>query len=151
MLSLTKLGWGRDNPAFRQVFSMQLVPGATREQLAWFDDLMRISMTPENAARAEAEMYQINVLDLLPELRVSTLVTHCRYDAAVPFGEGRILASQIPGAQFLPLESKNHLLLPHEPAWPQFVQHIHRFLATEPRPVVSHTPDKPSGKTAVTP
>jgi DNA-binding SARP family transcriptional activator/pimeloyl-ACP methyl ester carboxylesterase len=131
LLSLTKLGWGRDNPAFRQVFSMQLMPDATKEQLAWFDELMRISMTPENAARAEAEMYDINVLDLLPEVSVPTLVTHCRHDAAVPFAEGRILASQIPGAQFVPLDSKNHLLLPAEPAWEQFVRQIHRFLAAE--------------------
>jgi DNA-binding SARP family transcriptional activator/pimeloyl-ACP methyl ester carboxylesterase len=131
LLSLTKLGWGRDNPAFRQVFSMQLMPDATKEQLAWFDELMRISMTPENAARAEAEMYHINVLDLLPEVSVPTLVTHCRHDAAVPFAEGRILASQIPGAQFVPLDSKNHLLLPAELAWEQFVRQIHRFLAAE--------------------
>jgi pimeloyl-ACP methyl ester carboxylesterase len=134
LLSLTKLGWGQDSSAYRQVFSMQLMPDATKEQLAWFDDLMRISMTAENAVRAEAEMYHINVLDLLPELRVPTLVTHCRHDAAVPFAEGQILASQIPGAQFVPLDSKNHLLLPAEPAWEQFVRHVHRFAATESRP-----------------
>jgi pimeloyl-ACP methyl ester carboxylesterase len=114
--------------------SMQLMPEATKEQLAWFDDLMRISMTPENAVRAEAEMYHINVLDLLPQVRMPTLVTHCRSDAAVPFAEGRILASQIPEAQFVPLDSKNHLLLPAEPAWEQFVRHVHRFAATESRP-----------------
>lgn len=134
LLSLTKLGWGKDNPAFRQVFSMQLMPEVTKEQLTWFDELMRISMTPENAVRAEAKMYHINVLDLLPQLRVPTLVTHCRYDAAVPFAEGRILASQIPGAQFVPLDSKNHLLLPSEPAWEQFARHVHSFLAAESRP-----------------
>jgi DNA-binding SARP family transcriptional activator/pimeloyl-ACP methyl ester carboxylesterase len=129
MLSLTKLGWGRDNPAFRQVFSLQLMPDATKEQLAWYDELMRVSMTPENAVRAEAEMYNINVVDLLPEVSVPTLVTHCRYDAAVPFAEGVILASQIPGARFVPLDSNNHLLLPSEPAWKHFVNEIHRFVA----------------------
>ena len=133
LLSLTRLGWGQDNPAFRQVFSLQLMPDATKEQLAWYDELMRVSMTPENAGRAEAAMYHINVLDLLPEIITPTLVTHCRYDAGVPFNEGRILASQIPGARFVPLASKNHLLLPGEPAWEQFVQEVHRFLATEPR------------------
>ena len=133
LLSLTRLGWGQDNPAFRQVFSLQLMPDATKEQLAWYDELMRVSMTPENVARAEAVMYHINVLDLLPEIITPTLVTHCRYDAGVPFNEGRILASQIPGARFVPLASKNHLLLPGEPAWEQFVQEVHRFLATEPR------------------
>ncbi|MBK8902967.1 MAG: alpha/beta fold hydrolase [Anaerolineaceae bacterium] len=137
LLALTKLGWGQDSPAFRQVFSMQLMPEATKEQLAWFDELMRISMTPENAVRAEAEMYNINVLNLLPGLRVPTLVTHCRQDAAVPFAEGRILASQIPGAQFVPLDSKNHLLLPTEPAWEQFARQVHSFVAADGRPFSS--------------
>ncbi len=147
LLSLTKLGWGQDSPAFRQVFSMQLMPEATKEQIAWFDELMRISMTPDNAVRAEAEMYQINVLDLLPELRVPTLVTHCRTDAAVPFAEGRILASQIPGAQFVPLDSKNHLLLPSEPAWEQFARQVHSFMAAEARPFSrSSFTDRPTAK-----
>ncbi|MBK9052270.1 MAG: alpha/beta fold hydrolase [Chloroflexi bacterium] len=136
LLSLTKLGWGRDNPAFRQVFSLQLMPDATKEQIAWFDELMRISMSADNAVRAEAEMYHINVLDLLPQLRVPTLVTHCRHDAAVPFVEGQILASQIPGAQFVSLDSKNHLLLPSEPAWEQFVRQVHRFAADETQPLL---------------
>lgn len=135
LLSLIKLGWGQDNPAFRQVFSMQKMPEATKEQIAWFDELMRISMTPDNAVRVEAETQQINVLDLLPGLRVPTLVTHCRYDAAVPFAEGRILASQIPGAQFVPLDSKNHLLLPSEPAWEKFARQVHSFVAAESPPL----------------
>jgi DNA-binding SARP family transcriptional activator/predicted ATPase/pimeloyl-ACP methyl ester carboxylesterase len=131
MLSLTRLGWGQDSPAFRQVFSLQLMPDATKEQLAWYDELMRVSMTPENAVRAEEVMYNINVVDRLPEIITPTLVTHCRYDEAVPFNEGRILASQIPGARFVPLESKNHLLLAGEPAWERFVQEIHQFVAIE--------------------
>lgn len=128
LLSLTRLGWGQDNAAFRQVFSLQLMPEATKEQLAWYDELMRISMTPENAVRAEGIMYQINVMDFLPQVVTPTLVTHCRYDQGVPFNEGRILASHIPGARFVPLDSKNHLLLPGEPAWEYFVQEVHRFV-----------------------
>jgi predicted ATPase/DNA-binding SARP family transcriptional activator/pimeloyl-ACP methyl ester carboxylesterase len=131
LLSLTRLGWGQDNPAFRQVFSLQLMPDATKEQLAWYDELMRVSMTPENAARAEAIMYNINVRDLLPEVITPTIVTHCRDDAAVPFQEGRILASELQAARFVPLDSKNHLLLPDEPAWERFLHEIHRFVAAE--------------------
>jgi pimeloyl-ACP methyl ester carboxylesterase/DNA-binding SARP family transcriptional activator len=131
LLALTRLGWGQENPAFRQVFSLHLMPEATKEQLTWYDELMRVSMTPENAVRAEEIMYNINVLELLPKIVTPTLVTHCRYDAAVPFHEGRILASQISGARFVPLPSTNHLLLPGEPAWGHFVQEVHRFAATK--------------------
>jgi DNA-binding SARP family transcriptional activator/pimeloyl-ACP methyl ester carboxylesterase/Flp pilus assembly protein TadD len=147
LLSLTKLGWGRENPIFRRVFSMQLMPDATDEQLAWYDELMRVSMSPENAARAEAVMYDINVLELLPGIRVPTLVTHSRHDEAVPFAEGRILASQIPMARLLQLDSKDHLLLPNEPAWKHFVEEIHRFVATKsPLP----TGSLPAGLAAAT-
>jgi DNA-binding SARP family transcriptional activator/pimeloyl-ACP methyl ester carboxylesterase len=131
LLSLTRLGWGQDNPAFRQVFSLQLMPDATKEQLAWYDELMRVSMTPENAARAEAIMYNINVRDLLPEVITPAIVTHCRDDAAVPFQEGRILASELQEARFVPLDSKNHLLLSDEPAWERFLHEFHRFVAAE--------------------
>jgi adenylate cyclase len=143
LLSLMKLGWGRDNPAFRQVFSMQLMPDANKEQLVWFDELMRVSMSSENAVRAETEMYKINVQDLLPQLSVPTLVAHCRYDESIPFAEGRLLASQIPGARLVPLESKNHLLLPNELAWKQFVREIHNFIAPAPRLSLGNAPTIP--------
>ena len=151
LLSLMKLGWGRDNPAFRQVFSTQLMPDATKEQLFWFDELMRVSMSAENAVRAETEMYHINVLDLLPELSVPTLVTHCQYDEAIPFAEGRLLASQIPGARFVPLDSKNHLLLPSEPAWEQFIHEIRRFVTTESRSFSSSLPARPPSPVKIAP
>jgi pimeloyl-ACP methyl ester carboxylesterase/DNA-binding CsgD family transcriptional regulator len=131
IISLMRVGWGRENPAFRQVFAMQLRPEATREELQAFDEQMRISTSAENAARLESEMHRTDVRHLAPLITVPTLVIHPRNDAAVPFQEGRLLAALIPNAQFVALESNNHLLTEHEPAWAKFVATFHNFLNSD--------------------
>jgi pimeloyl-ACP methyl ester carboxylesterase len=128
MISLMRVGWGRENPAFRQVFAMQLFPEATSDELRALEKQMRISVSPSNAVRLEKEMHRIDVRDLASQIRVPTLVLHSREDEAVPFSEGRLLASLIPNAQFVALESKNHLLTSHETAWPTFVAALRSFL-----------------------
>lgn len=128
IINLMRVGWGRENPAFRQVFAMQLRPESTTEELRAFDELMRISTSAENAARLESEMHHTDVRALAPLVKVPTLVLHARNDAAVPFEEGRLLASLIPNAQFVALESNNHLLTEQEPAWSKFVAAIRSFL-----------------------
>jgi pimeloyl-ACP methyl ester carboxylesterase len=90
---------------------------------------MRISVSPENAVRLESEMHRIDVRHLAPRVQAPTLIFHSREDEAVPFEEGRRLASLIPNAQFVPLESKNHLLTEHEPAWKKFLAALRGFLA----------------------
>ena len=129
MISLMRVGWGRDNPAFRQVFAMQLFPNAPTEQIHALEEQMRLSVSPKNAVRLESEMHRIDVRDLAPQITVPTLVLHSRGDEAVPFEEGRLLASLIPNAQFVALESKNHLLTEQEAAWPKFVEAVRGFLA----------------------
>jgi pimeloyl-ACP methyl ester carboxylesterase/DNA-binding CsgD family transcriptional regulator len=127
-LRLIKLGWGRDDPAFRQFFSTQFIPDGTSEQLASFNELQRHSTSPENAVRIAEVASGVDVLDLLPRVRVPTLVLHSREDRRVPFENGRLLASLIPDARFVPLESRNHVLLGTEPAWQRFHAEIRNFL-----------------------
>lgn len=131
LISLMRVGWGRENPAFRQVFAMQLFPEATLEQLRALEAQMRISVSPENAVRMESEMHRVDVRPLAPQIKAPTLVFHSTDDEAVPFDEGRLLASLIPNAQFVALESKNHLLTEHEPAWPKFVAALRSFLGND--------------------
>jgi len=131
MISLMRVGWGRENPAFRQVFAMQLFPNATTEQLRALEEQMRISVSPKNAVRMESEMHRIDVRALAAQITVPTLVLHSREDEAVPFEEGRLLASLIPKAQFVALESKNHLLTEEEPAWQKFVAAMRGFLGDD--------------------
>jgi pimeloyl-ACP methyl ester carboxylesterase/DNA-binding CsgD family transcriptional regulator len=131
MISLMRVGWGRENPAFRQVFAMQLFPDASPDELHALEVQMRISVSPENAVRLESEMHRIDVRHLAPQVKAPTLVLHSREDEGVPFEEGRLLASLIPNAQFVALESKNHLLTEHEPAWQKFVTALRSFLSSD--------------------
>ena len=82
----------------------------------------------ENAVRIMQATGQVDVSDLLPQVRVPTLVLHGRNDAAIPFDEGRRLAAGIPGARFVALETRNHLVLEHEPAWKRLLEEVTAFL-----------------------
>lgn len=131
LLEMIRSGWGRDVPGFRQIFASIYIPDATPEQTRWWTDLQRVTASPENAARLLETLGTIDVVDLLAEVSVPTLVTHSRGDAGVPFSAGEALAERIPGARFLPLESDNHLILAHEPAWPIWRSAVRGFLAAE--------------------
>jgi pimeloyl-ACP methyl ester carboxylesterase/DNA-binding CsgD family transcriptional regulator len=128
MINVIRTGWGKENPAFRQLFTTMLMPGGTEAQMDWLNELARISATPENAAAMERAFYQIDVTDLAPQVTRPTLVLHSRDDAAIPFEEGRLLAALIPDARFVPLDSPNHILLEGEPAWSRFLAELHAFL-----------------------
>ncbi|TMR62081.1 alpha/beta fold hydrolase, partial [Streptococcus pseudopneumoniae] len=111
MLMLMRHGWGQDNQSFRQLFTSQFIPDGTREQTDWFNELERISTSPKNAARNLEAIDEIDVTDLLAQVTVPTLVMHARDEVRVPFDSGRRLAAGIPGARFVPLQSRNHLIL----------------------------------------
>jgi DNA-binding NarL/FixJ family response regulator len=132
LLQLMKLGWGSDNPAFRQVFATMMMPEATLEQQRWFTDLQHVTTSPEIALRLRATAYDIDVSDSAPLVRAPTLVLHARGDAAIPISEGQLFAELIPGARFVPLESRNHVLVEDEPAWPHFLSELRAFLGSVP-------------------
>jgi pimeloyl-ACP methyl ester carboxylesterase/DNA-binding winged helix-turn-helix (wHTH) protein len=127
-ITLIREGWGLDNPMARQMFTSMIVPGATIEEMRWFNDLQRITTSPENAIRMLREIGDIDITDLLRRLAAPALVMHSREDARVPYEHGLALARAIPNARFVALESKNHLILSHEPAWPHFVREISAVL-----------------------
>jgi pimeloyl-ACP methyl ester carboxylesterase/DNA-binding winged helix-turn-helix (wHTH) protein len=133
---LVRLGWGQNNPAFRQIFATRFIPDGGPAEMDWFNDLQRVSVSPENAARFMDDFAQIDVRSILRDIRTPTLVLHCQGDAVVPFDEGRLLAAGIPGARFVPLPSRNHLLLDSEPAWRTLVEGAVRA-APEPEPPVA--------------
>jgi DNA-binding winged helix-turn-helix (wHTH) protein/alpha-beta hydrolase superfamily lysophospholipase len=127
-VTLIREGWGQDNPAARQMFTSLIVPDATLEEMRWLNDLERVSATPENAIRLLYAIGDIDVLHMLAKLSVPTLILHSRGDARVPFEHGLLLARSIPNARFVPLDSKNHLILSHEPSWQRYVGEMCGFL-----------------------
>ena len=128
LLKLIRLGWGQDNPAFRQVFSTLFIPDSKLEDLQAFDEIQRQAVSPEGAARLLSSFYEIDVSAQAHKIVCPTLVLHSRSDARIPFEDGREIASAINGAEFVSLASRNHILLEHQPAWRQFFDEIAAFM-----------------------
>lgn len=134
MLTLARVGWGHENPAFRQLFTSQFIPGATKAQEEWFNEFQRISASPADAVRNLIAIGEADVTSLLSKVTVPTLVMHCRNDGRVPLEAGRRMAAGIPGARFVALESPNHLILEHEPAFARLLAEFHTFIAPNAAP-----------------
>jgi pimeloyl-ACP methyl ester carboxylesterase len=128
--TLIRSGWGMENPVFRQIFASFFIPEGTPEQVEWFINLLRKATTPEVAYRIRDALDNIDVENMLPDVRARTLVMHCRDDSVVPFEEGLRMASMIPNARFVALEGHNHLILEEDPAWPKFIEEVGSFLRT---------------------
>jgi pimeloyl-ACP methyl ester carboxylesterase/DNA-binding CsgD family transcriptional regulator len=141
LVSLVRVGWGQANPAYRRAFTTLFVPGATPQQMDWFDELQRVSTTPETAARIRRTRDELDVTALAGRVAVPTLVLHARGDAVVPFEEGRRLAALLPDARFVPLVGANHILLADEPAWPSFLAEVHAFLGRAAPSVAQELPE----------
>jgi pimeloyl-ACP methyl ester carboxylesterase/DNA-binding CsgD family transcriptional regulator len=128
VIQLIEHGWGGDDASFRQFFTSQFVPDGTPEQHRWFNELERVSASPGNAARLLRTMYDIDVIADLAAVACPTLVLHASGDLRVPFGEGRLLAGAITHARFVPLDSRNHLMLAHEAAWRRWTEEVAQFM-----------------------
>jgi len=128
MKTLVKQGWGADNSAFRQIFTSLMMPGATKEQSDAFNELQRLSASPECAVRYLETTADLDVRELLSKVKAPTLVMHVRDEPRVPSDRGRELAAGIPGARFVALPGKNHVLLEQDPGLPRFFEELKDFL-----------------------
>lgn len=130
-LQLARIGWRHDDPSFRQVFASQFLPDGTRPLWDAFNDLQRATTSTENVVRFLDAFAQIDVSTQAPHVRCPTLILHSRDDLRVPRSQARELAALIPDCQLRFLNSRNHILTAHEPAWPEFLVEIERFLAVD--------------------
>lgn len=128
ILTLIRHGWGQPGSPFIRAFSSMFIPDATAEQLSSLTDLQRQTTSPENAATIRNAVDRFDVSYLLGNISVPTLVLHARNDGVQPLDQGRKLAAGIPDAEFTMLESANHVILSHEPAWTVLFAELKRFL-----------------------
>jgi pimeloyl-ACP methyl ester carboxylesterase/DNA-binding winged helix-turn-helix (wHTH) protein len=127
MATLIKVGWGADDPTFRQIFTSQFIPTATKEEADAFNELQRKSASPECAVRYFETVNTFDIRALLPRVTTPTLVMHVR-DDTVPIELSREIAAEIPDARFVPLPGRNHIPLEHDPGMPRFFEEIESFL-----------------------
>jgi pimeloyl-ACP methyl ester carboxylesterase len=128
-VDLARVGWGREDDTFRQVFSHQFLPDGTPEQWRAFSDLQRRTTSAENAVRFLEAFARIDVVASADQVDCPTLILHSRWDRRVPFSSARELAARIRNSRLVPLESHNHILTSTEPAWPVFLDEVDQFLA----------------------
>jgi pimeloyl-ACP methyl ester carboxylesterase/DNA-binding CsgD family transcriptional regulator len=127
-LKIIAIGWPNDTPAFGQFYTSLHIPDAAPEQIRAFDDLVRRTTSPATTVKKLRSYWEADVLEFVSQISCPSLVLHAREDSIIPFHEGRLVASMIPSARFVPLESRNHLLLSTEPAWHQFEDAVTDFL-----------------------
>ncbi|WP_444922444.1 alpha/beta fold hydrolase [Microbulbifer sp. CnH-101-G] len=130
VMTLTKAGWGQDNPAYRQIFSSTFMPRANTSELAWFNEFQRLTTSPENAVRFLSVFSSIDVREQLSKVTVPTLVIHSLGDQRIPVKTACDIASSIPNARFVGLDSDGHLLLGREPASKEFLEEVRKFIST---------------------
>jgi pimeloyl-ACP methyl ester carboxylesterase/DNA-binding CsgD family transcriptional regulator len=131
MVELARVAWGKSNPTFRQVFTSRFIPGGSSGQLHWFNDLCVKTATGDVVASLLEARAVIDISASLGGVRTPTLVLHARNDEVIPIAEGRLIASSIPGAEFVELDSRNHILLEEEPAWQRFREAVLAFVQPE--------------------
>jgi pimeloyl-ACP methyl ester carboxylesterase/DNA-binding CsgD family transcriptional regulator len=131
-LKAIELGWDNDNPAFRQFSTSLLIPDATADQVRSLNELMRVASSAQSAIRRLQPFHHVDLREAAAQVRCPTLVLHARHDARIPFEQGRALATHIPGARFVALDSRNHWTVETEPAWAQFTAQIDAFLPGAP-------------------
>jgi pimeloyl-ACP methyl ester carboxylesterase/DNA-binding CsgD family transcriptional regulator len=128
---IIKVGWSRPTAEFRRVFTTLMIPGATEEQMTWLDELQRVAVTADTLFKARQQRVLADATDDLGRLTMPTLILHSVDDRMNDFELSRTLASHIPDARLVPLESSNHIVLDHEPAWGVFVDEVSRFMAAD--------------------
>ena len=131
--SMIRVGWAREDPLFRRVFTTIFIPDATEEQMRWFDDLQRMSTSPENAVASRIARQAVDIYADIPRISAPTLILQATGDRATTFDNAVEVSAAIPGARLVPLESKNHILLAGEPSWDTWVREVTSFLEPERR------------------
>ena len=125
--NLIRVGWAREDPVFRRVFTSRFIPDATEEQMRWFDDLQRMATSPENAVASRIGRQEVDIIDDLHRIAAPTLILQALGDRSTTFENAPDVASLVPNARLVPLESNNHILLADEPAWPVFMREVTAF------------------------
>ena len=128
LVTLIRQSWGQSNPAVRQIMTSLFMPDANPEEFNWFNEFQRTCGPGENIARFRELFDDIDVSNLLAEINIPTLVVQCVGDSVAPLSEGRLIASRIPGARLVTLNSNNHMVFENEPGFQRFLDAVDDFM-----------------------
>jgi DNA-binding winged helix-turn-helix (wHTH) protein/pimeloyl-ACP methyl ester carboxylesterase len=123
--------WGFGSLAYVRSFLAEILPGLSPEQLKACVDLLPKTTSLETALRHLAAATSVDVAGLLPQVRASTLVLHCRDCRQQNVSRAQGTATSIPNARLVSLATDNDIPLPGEPAWPVFLRALETFLSED--------------------
>jgi len=132
LVRTVETGWEMDDPFVRQTITSSFIPAGSAAQQVWLNEAMRLSTSGFDVSRRLRVRLECDVTALAPRIGCAALVLSALHDTNPPFAEGRLAASLIPGARLIGLESRNHILLPDEPAWPRWCEEVSAFLRAHP-------------------
>jgi pimeloyl-ACP methyl ester carboxylesterase/DNA-binding CsgD family transcriptional regulator len=144
--SMIRVGWAKEDPVFRRAFTTRFIPDATEEQMRWFDDLQRMSTSPENAVTSRIARQEVDIEDELPRITAPTVVLQALGDRSTMFSNAVSVSSLIPAARLVPLQSRNHILLADEPAWQVFIVEVTAFMEPDRRAFSDGATDRPTAE-----
>jgi pimeloyl-ACP methyl ester carboxylesterase/DNA-binding CsgD family transcriptional regulator len=131
-LKVIERGWPNAKPAYGQFFASLHIPDATADQMRAYNDLLRLTTSPANAVRLMRTFLSVDLEEVVPQVRCPTLILHPRGDSVIPFDQGRAVAALIPGARFVPLDTRNFIVLEQDPEWTRLVAEMDDFLPSPP-------------------
>ncbi len=103
----------------------------------WHAEAARFGGTPASARAWFDLTMQIDIRDVLPTIRVPTLVVHRTDDTAVPVEAGRYLAEHIPNAKFAEVPGSDHY--PFSGSQHELLDEVEEFVTGSKR---SREPDR---------
>jgi pimeloyl-ACP methyl ester carboxylesterase/DNA-binding CsgD family transcriptional regulator len=131
--SMIRVGWAKEDPVFRRVFTTKFIPDATEEQMRWYDDLQRMSTSPQNAVASRVGRQAVDIAAEIPRITAPTLILQATGDRATTFDNAVKVSGWIPDARLVALDSRNHILLEGETAWTTFVDEVAAFIEPDRR------------------
>lgn len=139
LVQIVRFGWTLPDSRFRRVFSESMVPGATESQKRWIDELQPLVTSKDTAITAALVRQEADVMGLLADVAVPTLVLHTRGNRMAPFEQGRLMAAHIPDAHLVALESENMSPLANESAWQVWLEEVTGFLEPDRAPIATRS------------
>ncbi len=106
LLSATEHGWGEGG--LLSVFAPSVAQDPAMRRV--FGGFQRTGASPAMARAVLEALVEIDVRDVLGEIRVPTLLLHRAGDRAIPVEHSRYMAGRIPGAKLVELEGVDHVI-----------------------------------------
>jgi len=120
--------WGGDSEAFHQMFTATFLPDGNAAENELFNELQRTSATPETAAAFLIGMNEIDVRDVVGDVKVPALVLHRKGDLAIPVKYGKEVAAELPNSKLVLLEGNNHWIVTEDESVDHVINMIEEFV-----------------------